>query len=112
MKKTIVLCLAAFLLVAFWGLITGNCIAQERGQSIFDNKCAMCHGTDGKGNGPAAASLSPSPADFNTASFWQRMNNEKIRETIENGHGPMPAFQLSSSEISAVIKYMKQSFKP
>ena len=113
MKKAIVLCLTVVVLIAgVWGLLTENCAAEERGKSIYDSKCAICHGADGKGNGPAAASLSPSPKDFNTASFWQEMNDAKITETIENGHGAMPAFTLSSGEIRAVINYMKEAFKP
>ncbi|MDD5643723.1 MAG: cytochrome c [Syntrophales bacterium] len=87
-------------------------LAQESsGKSIFDDKCAMCHGTDGKGNGPAASSFNPAPKDFNTPAFWQDMTRTKIKDTIENGHGPMPAVDLSSSQIKAVIDYMEQSFK-
>jgi len=112
MKKSIVLCLtASLILLGFWGAETGKC-ADDRGQTIFDGKCAMCHGTDGRGNGPAAAALSPSPADFNSASFWERMSDARITEVIENGHGSMPAFTLSSGEIRAVINYMKEAFKP
>jgi mono/diheme cytochrome c family protein len=112
MKKTVVLFLAAGLLVTgFWGAGTGKC-ADERGKTIFDGKCAMCHGTDGSGNGPAAAALNPGPADFNTASFWGKMSDARITEVIENGHGSMPAFTLSSGEIRAVINYMKEAFKP
>lgn len=113
MKKTIVLCLAAGLLVVgLWGARKGNCADYERGKTIFNDKCAMCHGTDGRGNGPAAAALSPSPADFNAASFWERMNDAKITEVIENGRGSMPAFSLSSGDIRAVIDYLKEAFKP
>ena len=86
-------------------------LAQGNGKSIFNDKCAMCHGTDGKGNGPAASAFSPSPKDFNTSAFWQNFNRAKIKDTIENGHGPMPAVDLSSSQIKAVIDYMQQAFK-
>lgn len=113
MRTAIVVCLAAGLLVmGFWGAKTGKCADNELGKSIFDGKCAMCHGTDGRGNGPAAAALNPGPADFNTASFWGKMSDARITEVIENGHGSMPAFTLSSGEIRAVINYMKEAFKP
>src|SRR5215470_12548599 len=34
------------------------------GEEMFKNYCASCHGTDGKGNGPAASALKAAPADL------------------------------------------------
>ena len=34
------------------------------GQEMFTSYCAVCHGTDGKGNGPAASALKVPPADL------------------------------------------------
>ena len=84
----------------------------QSGQAIYSDKCAMCHGADGKGNGPAAVALSPSPADFNSAAFWQNISEAKMTDAIENGHGPMPAFDLSPSQIKSVIDYISRTFKP
>lgn len=36
------------------------------GQDMFNNYCAVCHGKDAKGNGPAAAALKVPPADLTT----------------------------------------------
>jgi mono/diheme cytochrome c family protein len=33
-------------------------------QKMFDTYCAVCHGKEGKGNGPAALSLKKAPADL------------------------------------------------
>ncbi|MEE4251113.1 MAG: c-type cytochrome [Alcanivoracaceae bacterium] len=33
-------------------------------QSLFQQQCSACHGTQGKGNGPASAGLEPPPTDF------------------------------------------------
>jgi len=84
----------------------------QSGQEIFNKHCAMCHGTDGRGDGPAAAALNPPPADFNTTSFWQNTSRAQITQTIENGRGQMPSFNLSPSQIKAVIDYMHQALKP
>ncbi len=40
------------------------------GASTYSTYCATCHGATGKGDGAAAASLTPRPADFSTAAFW------------------------------------------
>src|SRR5579884_3187727 len=36
------------------------------GKTLFNANCAPCHGASGAGDGPAAASLNPKPADFKT----------------------------------------------
>ena len=39
------------------------------GARVFAQRCAVCHGPDGKGNGPAAPSMFPRPRDFYLWSF-------------------------------------------
>ena len=34
------------------------------GQALFDHYCAVCHGKDAKGSGPAADALKKAPADL------------------------------------------------
>jgi mono/diheme cytochrome c family protein len=34
------------------------------GKEMYKNYCAVCHGTDGKGEGPAASALKARPADL------------------------------------------------
>jgi len=38
------------------------------GKQMFDSYCASCHGTSGKGDGPAAGSLKSAPADLTALS--------------------------------------------
>jgi mono/diheme cytochrome c family protein len=38
------------------------------GSEMFKNYCAVCHGMDGKGGGPAAGALKAAPADLTTLS--------------------------------------------
>jgi len=38
----------------------------DSGQQMFVSYCAVCHGKDGKGNGPAASSLKTIPTDLTT----------------------------------------------
>lgn len=38
-----------------------------KGKDLFNANCAPCHGTGGAGDGPAAASLNPKPADFKSS---------------------------------------------
>jgi mono/diheme cytochrome c family protein len=40
--------------------------ASSSGKEMFNNYCAVCHGKDGKGDGPAAAALKMPPTDLTT----------------------------------------------
>jgi mono/diheme cytochrome c family protein len=81
-----------------------------QGKSIFENKCQLCHGVSGKGDGPAAAAMDPRPANFTNPEFWQGNVEQKITETVRRGKPPMPAFDLTDQEIKAVIDYMRHAF--
>jgi len=84
----------------------------DQGKRLYEQKCQLCHGVNGNGDGPAATAFSPGPADFATSSFWQRYDAKAIAGIIEKGRGQMPAFHLTSDEIQAVTDYMSHSFKP
>lgn len=37
---------------------------RERGRAVYLQYCAVCHGPDGKGDGPASTGMLPPPADL------------------------------------------------
>jgi cytochrome c553 len=59
--------------------------AREEASSIFAERCAVCHGVDGDGAGPAAASMNPKPADFRSRKWQSSMSNERIAMIIVKG---------------------------
>ena len=77
--------------LVFSGVITIPAFAQgkkapaasETGKALYDDKCAHCHGVEGKGDGAAAANLLPKPRDFTRGLY-------KIRST---GSGQLPTDQ-------------------
>ena len=97
------------IIVGLAGMASGDELAV--GQSLYAAKCHICHGANGRGDGPAAAALNPKPADFTKPSFWQNNAGEKISKTLKNGKGMMPAFNLKDDEIKALIDYMEHTFK-
>jgi high-affinity iron transporter len=59
--------------------------AAERGQQLFAQNCATCHGPSGKGDGPAAAALNPKPQDLTDDQWKHGGSPEQIFQTITNG---------------------------
>ncbi|MCM2322951.1 MAG: c-type cytochrome [Oligoflexia bacterium] len=57
-----------------------------RGRELFSQQCVTCHGPEGKGNGPAAASLTPRPRDFTATVGWKNGRKpSQILKTLNEG---------------------------
>src|SRR4029434_3593263 len=96
----------------------GVASAQTAGKAIYDERCAQCHGVDGRGNGAAAPVLMPRPRDFAAAQFKLRTTetgslptDDDLIRTITYGvpGTSMPVWQksLSTADIAAVATYIK-----
>jgi mono/diheme cytochrome c family protein len=88
------------------------------GAKVFAQRCAVCHGPDGKGNGPAAPSMFPRPRDFAAGVFKYKSTaagepptDEDLVRTIRDGlsSSAMPYFAglLSAEELAAVVQQVK-----
>lgn len=54
-------------------------------KSVFNERCSPCHGTSGKGDGPAAASLTPKPRNYTDKTWQTSVTDEQIKKTIVYG---------------------------
>lgn len=54
-------------------------------EQIFATRCSTCHGTDGKGDGPASAALNPKPRDYTNEEWQKSVTDEHIKKTIVEG---------------------------
>ena len=61
----------------------GNGAAEAK--TIFASRCSTCHGTEGKGNGPAAITLNPKPRNYTDAAWQKSVTDDHIREIIVKG---------------------------
>lgn len=85
------------------------------GQSLYEKKCAVCHGAEGRGDGPAAYLLYPKPRDFASGRFKIRstMNlptDTDLFRTITNGIAgtSMPSWaSLAEQDRWALVAYVK-----
>ncbi|MFT4040535.1 MAG: copper resistance protein CopC [Thermomicrobiales bacterium] len=85
-------------------------VAVERGKDLFAQNCVACHGPGGKGDGPAAASMTVKPADL-SAGHSLMHSDDDYAYWVENGIAgtEMPAFgdKLDQSQIRDVISYVR-----
>jgi hypothetical protein len=54
-------------------------------KAFFDQVCAMCHGPDGTGNGPAAVALNPKPRNYTDPNWQLSVTDDEIRKIIVEG---------------------------
>jgi mono/diheme cytochrome c family protein len=79
----------------------------EQGEKIAKINCVSCHGAKGKGDGAAAAALTPKPADW-TSSHVQSESDGELFWKISNGRGPMPPSKhLPANDRWALIQYIR-----
>lgn len=132
------LAVGGFLLLAaavvFWGLLYDTASsasplmkdevspATNLGKVIYDAKCAMCHGTEGKGDGIPSILLNPKPRDFTDGRYKFRSTESgsiptdaDLIATVKNGlHATsMPDWGtiVGDDSVKAVVEYIK-SFSP
>jgi len=78
----------------------------DQGQKIAQVNCATCHGAKGKGDGVAAAALSPKPADW-TSKKIQAESDGELFWKISNGRGAMPSWKhLPENDRWALVRYI------
>lgn len=52
---------------------------------IFENRCAVCHGMTGKGDGEGSAALDPKPRDFTSPEWQKSVTDEHIQKIVVYG---------------------------
>lgn len=80
----------------------------QLGSRLYRAHCAVCHGPEGRGDGPASASLVPRPADLRrTARMADPLLFSRITEGLPGT--PMPAFRdvLTEEERWHVVNYLR-----
>lgn len=87
--------------------IAPNAASIEEGQKLFKQNCVSCHGPIARGDGPAAASLRPRPADL--AIMAGHHPDGDLAWKIANGRGAMPSWKdsLSENQIWTLVTYIK-----
>jgi len=119
MRRPAVIVLAA---IAALGLVAGGLAwlldvpkpprAASPAERLYFERCAVCHGVDGRGSWRATLFL-VRPGDFSDRRRMSQESDRYLSEIIKNGGAPlgrpgMPAFgDLSEAEIEALVRYLR-----
>ncbi len=86
-------------------LATGVVLAEgPDGKTLYDNKCAACHGKDG-----VAKSMAKGSANFNDPAWQKATPVEAVVKIVTDGRNKMPRYaeKLKPEEIRAIADYVK-----
>ena len=87
-------------------VFTGGVVAPD-GVALYGQKCATCHGKDGKGT---AMWKSKGQPDFTDPKYQSSVTDQQISASIHDGKGKfMPAFKgkLSDDQISSLVAQVR-----
>lgn len=115
--KNILLAVAVVATVLLpWRTFMGSAVVHaagvdsRKGKAVYEKSCALCHGPQGRGDGPVGKTINPPAADFTSAASKKKTDAELLA-TIETGRPPTAMVgwkgQLSEAEIQDVLAYVK-----
>lgn len=92
---------------------------QRKGKLVFEKYCAVCHGSEGKGDGFNAYNLDPRPRDLTDSTYMAALADARLAETIREGGRRfnksilMPAWgnTLTADQIDDIIAYVRSLAK-
>jgi mono/diheme cytochrome c family protein len=84
----------------------------EMGKRIYQERCKVCHGSQGDGKSFAANALNPPPKNFTSPESKKQLNQKRMLKSATNGR-PGTAMMpwkdvLTAEEIRAVVHYIRK----
>lgn len=71
------------------------------GQELYEQACAVCHGSAGQGT--------PGREPIGVGSGAVQLSDEQIRSVMEVGPGAMPSFRrLTDEQLDSLVLYVRQ----
>ncbi|MGC6509054.1 MAG: c-type cytochrome [Myxococcota bacterium] len=90
--------------------VTDKSALEERAITIYAERCSICHGELGAGDGPTAMAMNPKPTDFTQASYWSNRTDSYVIQQIKYGAPEvfMPAFpKIPEKQLEGLLELLK-----
>jgi mono/diheme cytochrome c family protein len=91
----------------------------EAGKQLYQQRCAPCHGPDGKANTPTAQALNPKPRDHTDGSYMNKLSQDHLLKVIKQGgtavgKSPImpPQADLNEQQIKNIIAFVRSLAVP
>jgi mono/diheme cytochrome c family protein len=86
----------------------------EAGKALYEQRCAPCHGPDGKANTPTAKALQPPPRDHTDGAYMNKLSDSHLFRVIKEG-GPAvgkspimpPQFDLKEDQLNNIVAFLR-----
>jgi mono/diheme cytochrome c family protein len=92
---------------------------RDAGAQLYQQRCAPCHGPDGKATTPTAQALNPKPRDHTDGAFMNQLSNEHLLKVIRQGgtavgKSPImpPQTDLNDKQIQDIIAFVRSLAVP
>ena len=92
---------------------------QEAGAQLYQQRCASCHGKDGKGNTPIAQALNPKPRDHTDGAYMNALSKDHLTKVIKNGGSAVglsplmpPQADLNAEQIRQLVTFVRSLAVP
>jgi mono/diheme cytochrome c family protein len=91
----------------------------DAGKQLYQQRCAPCHGPDGKANTPTAQALNPKPRDHTDGAYMNQLSDEQLFKVIKQGgtavgKSPImpPQADLSDKQVQDMIAFVRSLALP
>jgi len=116
MKSTFTMIVLSVALLPGLALAAGDA---AKGKTLFEQNCASCHGAGGKGDGAAAAALTPKPRNLTDKAYMSALSDQHIFDTIKKGGAavgksplmPSMGAALNDGQIHDVVAFVRSLAK-
>ncbi|MFB6347409.1 MAG: cytochrome c [bacterium] len=85
----------------------------RKGRRLYRTHCSTCHGTSGRGDGPASEYLTRVPLNFHSDTAANYSRKQLFRKVSEgNPRTGMPSWSgtLSVAERKAIVRFLLETF--
>jgi mono/diheme cytochrome c family protein len=91
----------------------------DTGKQLYQQRCAPCHGPDGKANTPTAQALNPKPRDHTDGTYMNQLSHEHLLKVIKQGGAAVgkspimpPQVDLSDKQVEDIIAFVRSLASP